>query len=67
MIEPFLTKRQVAQKLQVSPRTVQRLNLPHMRVGGQNRYLWSEVMAFLKGGDSDGAKVVPFPNRQGAA
>ena len=67
MIEPFLTKRQVAQKLQVSTRTVQRLNLPHMRVGGQNRYLWSEVIAALKTGDPDGAKVVPFPSRQGAA
>lgn len=67
MIEPFLTKRQVAQKLQVSTRTVQRLNLPHMKIGGQNRYLWSEVIAALKTGDPDGAKVVPFPTRQGAA
>lgn len=67
MIEPFLTKRQVAQKLQVSTRTVQRLNLPHMKIGGQNRYLWSEVIASLKTGDPDGAKVVPFPTRQGAA
>lgn len=67
MIEPFLTKAQVAQKLQVSSRTVQRLGLPHMKIGGQNRYLWSEVIAFLKSGDPDGAKVVPFPNRQGAA
>ena len=67
MIEPFLTKRQVAQKLQVSTRTVQRLNLPHMKIGGQNRYIWSEVIAALKTGDPDGAKVVPFPTRQGAA
>ena len=67
MIEPFLTKRQVAQKLQVSTRTVQRLNLPHMKIGGQNRYLWSEVIAALKTGDPDGAKVVPFPTSQGAA
>ncbi len=67
MIEPFLTKRQVAEKLQVSTRTVQRLNLPHMKIGGQNRYMWSEVIAALKTGDPDGGKLVPFPTRQGAA
>ena len=67
MIEPFLTKREVALKLRVSPKTVQRLDLPHMRVGGQNRYLWSEVLAALKTGDPDGAKVVPFPTEKGAA
>ena len=67
MIEPFLTKREVALKLRVSPKTVQRLDLPHMRVGGQNRYLWSEVIAALKTEDSDGAKVVPFPTEKGAA
>ena len=67
MIEPFLTKRQVAEKLQVSPRTIQRLQLPHMRIGGQNRYLWSEVIAALKTGSPNGAKVVPFPTEKGAA
>lgn len=67
MIEPFLTKREVALKLRVSPRTVQRLDLPHMRVGGQNRYLWSEVIAALKSGSPDGGKVVPFPTEKGAA
>ena len=67
MIEPFLTKREVALKLRVSPKTVQRLDLPHMRVGGQNRYLWSEVLVALKTGHPDGGKVVPFPTEKGAA
>ena len=47
MKEPVLTKKDVANRLGVSTRTVQRLNLPHTRVGGQNRYFWSEVAAFL--------------------
>ena len=47
MKEPWLTKREVAQELQISPRTVTRLKLPHTRVGGQNRYRMSEVKAAL--------------------
>lgn len=43
MKEPVLTKTDIAKRLGVSTRTVQRLGLPHTKVGGQNRYLWSEV------------------------
>lgn len=67
MNEPILTKRQVAERLQVSPRTVTNLNLPHLRVGGQNRYYWSEVEAHLRSGPGPKATIVPFPNREGAA
>jgi hypothetical protein len=47
MNEPWLTKREVAKELQISPRTVTRLKLPHTQVGGQNRYRMSEVEAVL--------------------
>jgi hypothetical protein len=57
MTEPWLTKREVAQELQVSPRTVTRLKLPHTRVGGQNRYRMSDVEAALE--EHRGAAVVP--------
>lgn len=47
--EPWLKKRELAAKLQISVRTIERLQLPHMRVGGQNRYMLSEVEAHLRG------------------
>jgi excisionase family DNA binding protein len=47
MTEPWLTKAEVARELRISVRTVTRLNLPHLRVGGQNRYRRSEVEALL--------------------
>ena len=47
MTEPVMTKKDIAKRLGVSTKTVQRLKLPHTRVGGQNRYLWSEVAAHL--------------------
>lgn len=65
MNEPILTKRQVAERLQVSPRTVTNLNLPHLRVGGQNRYYWSEVEAHLRSGPGPKATIVPFPRQEG--
>ena len=49
--EPYLLKRELAAKLRVSPRTISRLRLPHTRVGGQNRYLWSQVEAALNGNE----------------
>lgn len=52
MTEPWLTKRELARKLRTSPRTIERLDLPCMRVGGQNRYLMSEVRRFLRDGDT---------------
>lgn len=67
MTEPILTKRDLARRLQVSERTVVRLNPPHIRVGCQNRYLWSEVLAFLRSRQPAEGKVIPFPNDQGAA
>ena len=47
MKEPVLTKKDVANRLGVSTRTVQRLGLPHTKVGGQNRYVWSQVATTL--------------------
>lgn len=52
MTEAWLTKRELARKLRVSPRTIERQDLPHMRVGGQNRYRMSEVERFLRGGET---------------
>jgi excisionase family DNA binding protein len=46
-VEPWLTKREIAGHLQCSVRTVERLRLPAMRVGGQNRYRLTEVEAYL--------------------
>lgn len=48
MSELWLTKQELAQWLRVSVRTVDRLDLPYTRVGGQNRYMRSEVMAELR-------------------
>jgi DNA-binding CsgD family transcriptional regulator len=51
MSEEWLTKSELAAKLKVSVRTVERLKLPVVaRVGGQNRYVFSEVAQFLNGG-----------------
>jgi hypothetical protein len=63
--EPWLTKRELARKLGVSARTVVRLGLPHMRVGGQNRYMLSECERFLRGADGEGENVVPLRVRAG--
>jgi hypothetical protein len=49
MAEPWLTKSELAAELKVSIRTIERLHVPAMRVGGQNRYLRSEAEAFLGG------------------
>jgi excisionase family DNA binding protein len=57
MMEPWLTKRELADALSVSPRTVERLRLPAMRVGGQNRYRLSEVEAYLAGAERPGEVV----------
>jgi excisionase family DNA binding protein len=49
--EPYLTKRQVEQRLAVGVRTLERMmatsDLPAHRVGGQRRFLWSEVVAWV--------------------
>lgn len=62
MTEAWLTKRELAEVLKVSPRTIERLDLPCLRVGNQNRYLMSEVLQALRGTP---AEVVPL--RRGAA
>jgi excisionase family DNA binding protein len=53
--EPYLTKRQVAERLAVGVRTLERMvathDLPAHRVGGQRRFLWSEVVAWVATGE----------------
>jgi len=46
--EPWLTKRELADRLGVSVRTIERLKPPQVRVGNQNRYLLSKVQEFLR-------------------
>lgn len=58
--EPWLTKREVAGHLRCSVRTIERLHLPAMRVGGQNRYRLSEVEAYLSR-KSRPARLIRFP------
>lgn len=47
--EPWLTKREVAERLRVSVSTVERHISPTICVGGQNRYYMSQVEAQLSG------------------
>jgi excisionase family DNA binding protein len=61
--EPWLTKRELAAQLHCSTRTIERLRLPSMRVGGQNRYRLSEVEAYLTR-KSRPAEVISFPSRR---
>ncbi len=47
--EEVLTKRQLAERLQVSPRTIDNLNPPCLNLGYRSkRYVWSKVMKFLE-------------------
>jgi hypothetical protein len=49
--EPWVTKRQLAKHLQVTPRWIemqQRLGLPRLQTPGLNRYRISEVEAWLR-------------------
>jgi hypothetical protein len=55
--EPWLTKSELAAALNTSRRTVERLNPPAMRVGGQNRYRLSEVERYLAGRERPGEVV----------
>lgn len=67
--EPWLTKREVAAHLKVSTRTIERLRLPAMRVGGQNRYLLSQVNRALVDGGGLPDNVValrPGPGKKAA-
>jgi hypothetical protein len=65
MSEPWLTKRELARKLRVSPRTIERHRLPFTRVGHQNRYLMSQVEAALAGHDGLPDNVTPIRPRRG--
>jgi hypothetical protein len=60
MPEPWLKKAEVAAELRVSIRTVERLKLPCTKVGGQNRYLMSEVLACLQNPDDVQDNVTPL-------
>jgi predicted DNA-binding transcriptional regulator AlpA len=49
--EPWLTKPQLAEHLAVSDRWIemqQHVGLPYLRMGGLNRYLVSEVEAWIR-------------------
>lgn len=61
--EPWLSKRELAERLRCSPRTIERLKPPAMRVGGQNRYRLSEVEAYLTR-RSRPARLIRFPSRE---
>lgn len=61
MPEEWLTRRELAKALKVSPSTIARLDLPYLAVGNQNRYKMSEVVRALQGGGD----VVPL--RRGRA
>ena len=52
--EPWLTKRELASELRCSTRTIERLHVPALRVGGQNRYKLSEVESYLRRGTTTG-------------
>lgn len=69
MTEPWMTKKEIARELKVSPRTVVRLRLPYTKVGGQNRYRLSECEAALRGVPLEGGNVVrlPLDRMKGAA
>jgi hypothetical protein len=62
--EPWLTKREVARELRVSVRTIERLRLPCMKVGGQNRYLMSQVVRAMSGAEELPENVVALRPRR---
>lgn len=64
MSEPWLTKRELALKLKKSPRSIERMDLPCLRVGGQNRYFLSQVVAHLAGVPEEGGNVIRFPRER---
>jgi hypothetical protein len=62
--EPWLTKHELAVKLKVSTRTIERLGLPCVSVGRQNRYFLSQVEAELNGVPAEGGNVIRFPRER---
>lgn len=50
-VEPYISKQELARRLSVSTRTIERAvsqGLRAYRVGGQVRFLWTEVRAHFK-------------------
>jgi hypothetical protein len=64
LTEPWLSKREIAREFGVSTRTVERQGWPCLPVGGQNRYLRSQVEAFLAGVPDEGGNVLRFPRER---
>lgn len=64
MAEPWLTKAELALRLKVSTRTIERRGIPFLPVGGQNRYLLSQAEAFLAGVPEEGGNVIRFPRER---
>jgi hypothetical protein len=62
--EPWLTKAELARKLRVSTRTIERKQIPCLPVGGQNRYLLSQAESFLAGVPEEGGNVIRFPRER---
>jgi hypothetical protein len=67
--ERWLTKKEIAAEFRVSTRTVERQKWPCQPVGGQNRYLRSQVEAALSGVDGElPDNVIPLrPRRENEA
>jgi hypothetical protein len=64
LTEPWLTKRELALQLKKSTRSIERMDLPCLRVGGQNRYFLSQVVAHLSGVPEEGGNVIRFPHER---
>jgi hypothetical protein len=64
--EPWLTKQELADKLGVTTRTIERWAVPHLSAGrgGRNRYLLSQAEAFLSGVPEEGGNVIRFPSER---
>jgi hypothetical protein len=59
----WLTQRELADHLRVSRRTVQRLDLPCLTVGGQKRYTLTEIYEALRGPEQK-ARVIPLRRKE---
>jgi hypothetical protein len=62
--ESWLTKRELATKLKISTRTVERRIRPSLEVGQQNRYFLSDAVAQLQGVPEGGGDVIRFPRER---
>jgi hypothetical protein len=64
--EPWMTKQELADRLGVTTRTIERWGIPHLSAGrgGRNRYLLSQAEAFLSGVPEEGGNVIRFPSER---